>query len=57
MGTITVPHLGKAYKQYPTRWSRLVQCLPGEMAEQSASLPLYRTLVFCTRIKNDRSEI
>ncbi len=23
MGSITVRHLGKAYKQYPTRWSRL----------------------------------
>jgi len=27
MGTITVSHLGKAYKQYPTRWSRLVEWL------------------------------
>lgn len=25
MGTITVSNLGKAYKQYPTRWSRLVE--------------------------------
>jgi len=25
MGTITVNHLGKAYKQYPTRWSRLAE--------------------------------
>lgn len=25
MGTITVTNLGKAYKQYPTRWSRLVE--------------------------------
>lgn len=25
MGTITVTHLGKAYKQYPTRWSRLAE--------------------------------
>ncbi len=30
MGTITVSNLGKAYKQYPTRWSRLVEwILPG----------------------------
>ncbi len=30
MGTITVTHLGKAYKQYPTRWSRLAEwMLPG----------------------------
>lgn len=30
MGTITVTHLGKAYKQYPTRWSRLAEwVLPG----------------------------
>lgn len=25
MGTITVSHLGKAYKQYPTRWARLME--------------------------------
>ncbi|MBU9262809.1 Teichoic acids export ATP-binding protein TagH [Burkholderia multivorans] len=25
MGTITVTNLGKAYKKYPTRWSRLVE--------------------------------
>jgi len=25
MGTISVAHLGKAYKQYPTRWSRLIE--------------------------------
>ena len=25
MGTITVTNLGKAYKQYPTRWSRLAE--------------------------------
>ncbi|MEM5329966.1 ABC transporter ATP-binding protein [Paraburkholderia sp. JHI2823] len=25
MGTITVTNLGKAYKQYPTRWSRLIE--------------------------------
>jgi len=25
MGTITVNNVGKAYKQYPTRWSRLVE--------------------------------
>jgi lipopolysaccharide transport system ATP-binding protein len=30
MGAITVTNLGKAYKQYPTRWSRLVEwMLPG----------------------------
>lgn len=30
MGTITVTNLGKAYKQYPTRWSRLAEWLiPG----------------------------
>lgn len=30
MGTITVSKLGKAYKQYPTRWSRLAEwMLPG----------------------------
>ena len=27
MSTITVTNLGKAYKQYPTRWSRLVEWL------------------------------
>lgn len=27
MGTITVTNLGKAYKQYPTRWSRLAEWL------------------------------
>ncbi len=27
MGTITVTNLGKAYKQYPTRWSRLKEWL------------------------------
>ena len=25
MGTITVSHLGKAYKQYPSRWARLAE--------------------------------
>ena len=30
MGTITVSNLGKAYKQYPTRWGRLAEwVLPG----------------------------
>lgn len=30
MGTITVDSIGKAYKQYPTRWSRLAEwILPG----------------------------
>lgn len=30
MGTITVTNLGKAYRQYPTRWSRLAEwALPG----------------------------
>lgn len=30
MSTITVTHLGKAYKQYPSRWSRLAEWLtPG----------------------------
>jgi lipopolysaccharide transport system ATP-binding protein len=27
MGMITVSHLGKAYKQYPTRWARLTEWL------------------------------
>ncbi len=27
MGSITVTNLGKAYKQYPTRWSRLIEWL------------------------------
>lgn len=27
MGTIVVSKLGKAYKQYPTRWSRLGEWL------------------------------
>ena len=27
MGTITITNLGKAYKQYPTRWSRLAEWL------------------------------
>lgn len=27
MGTITVTHLGKAYRQYPSRWSRLAEWL------------------------------
>lgn len=31
MGTITVTNLGKAYKQYPNRWSRLAEwLLPGK---------------------------
>ncbi|WP_229407244.1 hypothetical protein [Methylobacillus flagellatus] len=25
MGTIVVTNLGKAYKQYPSRWSRLLE--------------------------------
>ena len=33
MGTITVTNLGKAYKQYPNRWSRLAEwVLPGHTA-------------------------
>jgi lipopolysaccharide transport system ATP-binding protein len=33
MGTITVSNLGKAYKQYPTRWSRLAEwMIPGSKA-------------------------
>ena len=36
MGTITVSNLGKAYKQYPTRWSRLAEWLiPGHKARHS----------------------
>ncbi|MEI6738512.1 MAG: hypothetical protein WCL29_08550, partial [Pseudomonadota bacterium] len=27
MGTIRVANLSKAYKQYPTRWSRLIEWL------------------------------
>jgi lipopolysaccharide transport system ATP-binding protein len=27
MGTIRVSGLGKAYKQYPNRWSRLIEWL------------------------------
>jgi lipopolysaccharide transport system ATP-binding protein len=27
MGSINVAQLGKAYKQYPTRWSRLLEWL------------------------------
>lgn len=31
MGTITVSHLGKAFKQYPSRWARLLEwVLPGQ---------------------------
>lgn len=31
MGKITVNNVGKAYKQYPTRWSRLAEWfLPGK---------------------------
>ena len=36
MGTITVSHLGKAYRQYPTRWARLAEwLLPGHKARHS----------------------
>jgi len=36
MGTITVSNLGKAYKQYPTRWSRLAEwVLPGNKPRHS----------------------
>lgn len=36
MGTITVSNLGKAYKQYPTRWSRLAEWLtPGHRPRHS----------------------
>ncbi|MCQ2031176.1 ABC transporter ATP-binding protein [Stutzerimonas zhaodongensis] len=36
MGTITVSNLGKAYKQYPTRWSRLAEWLmPGHKVRHS----------------------
>ena len=36
MGTITVTNLGKAYKQYPTRWSRLAEWVtPGHRQRHS----------------------
>lgn len=36
MGTISVTNLGKAYKQYPTRWSRLAEWLtPGHRPRYS----------------------
>ncbi len=36
MGSITVSNLGKAYKQYPTRWSRLLEWItPGKRAYHS----------------------
>ena len=36
MGTITVTNLGKAYRQYPTRWSRLAEwVLPGAKPRHS----------------------
>ena len=36
MGTIAVTNLGKAYKQYPTRWARLAEwMLPGSKARHS----------------------
>jgi len=36
MGTITVTNLGKAYKQYPNRWSRLAEWLiPGHKPRHS----------------------
>ena len=36
MGTITVSNLGKAYKQYPTRWSRLAEWIvPGSKARHT----------------------
>ena len=36
MGTITVTNLGKAYKQYPTRWSRLAEWVtPGHKPRHS----------------------
>lgn len=36
MGTITVTNLGKAYKQYPNRWSRLAEwMLPGPKPRHS----------------------
>ena len=36
MGAITVNHLGKAYKQYPHRWSRLAEwLLPGKKSRHT----------------------
>lgn len=36
MGTISVTNLGKAYKQYPTRWARLTEwLLPGHQPRHS----------------------
>jgi len=36
MGTIRVTNLGKAYKQYPTRWSRLAEWLsPGDKSHHA----------------------
>jgi lipopolysaccharide transport system ATP-binding protein len=36
MGTITVSNLGKAYKQYPTRWGRLAEwVLPGNKSRHT----------------------
>lgn len=43
MGTITVTNLGKAYKQYPTRWSRLAEWLiPGHKPRHTLKWVLQR---------------
>ncbi len=36
MGTLRVTNLGKAYKQYPTRWSRLAEwVMPGNTSHHN----------------------
>ncbi|MDN7931006.1 ABC transporter ATP-binding protein [Burkholderia metallica] len=49
MGTITVTNLGKAYKQYPTRWSRLVEWMDPRRKQHHKLHWVLRDLNFSVR--------
>ncbi|MGC3028692.1 ABC transporter ATP-binding protein [Burkholderia sp. DN3021] len=49
MGTITVTNLGKAYKQYPTRWSRLVEWMDPRRKEHHKLHWVLRDVNFSVR--------
>ncbi|KVD48531.1 sugar ABC transporter ATP-binding protein [Burkholderia sp. ABCPW 11] len=49
MGTITVTNLGKAYKQYPTRWSRLLEWMDPRRKEHHKLHWVLRDVNFSVR--------
>jgi lipopolysaccharide transport system ATP-binding protein len=49
MGSIQVTHLGKAYKQYPTRWSRMLEWLSPFETERHSLKWVLRDINFMIR--------